>query len=243
MRITHPEPGFNGSASGIEFVTGEAEIESLSDGARAVLSDNGFAIDGQSATESPAIVADVTVSEHTIEDHPEPTGVENPSEPIEVVGQETDESITHENAAIIQHESGTVEVGTITDSGDGKTLGEVLADPSDDRATIIEPAAKVIAGQDDQAVRRTREPTESRAGMQHEQRLAFAGARGSIHAKEVVERRGTVGERHDLIVDAGAANVPLDEARMALVVLDHNDGDGSSHFGCSWRLCSTGSEA
>src|SRR6185437_15435041 len=38
----------------------------------------------------------------------------------------------------------------------------------------------------------------------------------------------TVAERDDLIVDAGSANVPLDQACMAFVVLDHDDGNRRS---------------
>ena len=52
---------------------------------------------------------------------------------------------------------------------------------------------------------------------------------GAIRAEQVVDRSCTVGERHDLVVDAGAADVALDQARMAFVVLDHDDGDGISH--------------
>src|SRR5262249_36893731 len=44
----------------------------------------------------------------------------------------------------------------------------------------------------------------------------------------MLHRVCTVAERDDLIVHTGAANVPLDQACMAFVVLDHDDGDGGS---------------
>lgn len=92
MRIIHPEPGFTGSASGIEFTGGEALIESISGDAQAVLLANGFSIDGVTA--------------------PAPADPEDPP----IVGEPADgEQITDENAAIVEHEDGAVEVGTITE--------------------------------------------------------------------------------------------------------------------------------
>ena len=51
----------------------------------------------------------------------------------------------------------------------------------------------------------------------------------SILAEQIVQRGCTVGERLDLIVDTGSANIPLDQAGMALIVLDHDDGDWITH--------------
>lgn len=47
MRIIHPEPGFTGSASGIEFVNGTAERSSVSDEFRAVLTAHGFTFESE----------------------------------------------------------------------------------------------------------------------------------------------------------------------------------------------------
>lgn len=62
MRIIHPEPGFTGSASGIQFENGEADIASLSDEARGVLTENGYTIEGASepakVTKSAKVKAD-----------------------------------------------------------------------------------------------------------------------------------------------------------------------------------------
>ena len=64
---------------------------------------------------------------------------------------------------------------------------------------------------------------------QDQQRLALVRAAGPILAEQVVQRGCTVGERQNLIVDAGSADVPLDQAGVTLIVLDHDDGDGISH--------------
>src|ERR1700761_6972628 len=59
----------------------------------------------------------------------------------------------------------------------------------------------------------------------------------AITAEQILHRFCTVGERHDLIVDARSADVPLDQACMAFVILDHDDGDGSvGVHDCSSRL-------
>jgi hypothetical protein len=52
-------------------------------------------------------------------------------------------------------------------------------------------------------------------------------------AEQVIHRVCTVGERHDLVVDAGTADIALDQAGVALVVLDHDDGDWLAHDLCS----------
>ena len=43
---------------------------------------------------------------------------------------------------------------------------------------------------------------------------------------QVIQRAGAVGEMADVVHDAGAADVFLDQPRMALIVLDHDDADG-----------------
>ena len=50
-----------------------------------------------------------------------------------------------------------------------------------------------------------------------------------VRAKQVVQGGCTAGERHYLIVDTGSAYIPLDQAGMALIVLDHDDGDWITH--------------
>ena len=64
---------------------------------------------------------------------------------------------------------------------------------------------------------------------QDQQRVALVVEAGPVLAEQVVQRFCTVGERHDLIVDTGTADIPLDQAGMALVVLDHDDGDWITH--------------
>ena len=64
---------------------------------------------------------------------------------------------------------------------------------------------------------------------QDQERVALVVEAGSVLAEQVVQRVCTVGERHDLVVDAGAADIALDQAGMALVVLDHDDGDWIAH--------------
>ena len=64
---------------------------------------------------------------------------------------------------------------------------------------------------------------------QDQQRFALVIEARAIAAEQIVQRRCTVGERDDLVVDAGAADIPLDQAGVALVVLDHDDGDGIAH--------------
>src|SRR5215475_117741 len=48
----------------------------------------------------------------------------------------------------------------------------------------------------------------------------------AITAEQILHRICTVAERHDLIVDTGSPDVPLDQARVTFVILDHDDGDG-----------------
>src|SRR5579862_2726009 len=50
--------------------------------------------------------------------------------------------------------------------------------------------------------------------------------------EQVAQRICTISERHDLIVHAGSADVPFDQAGVAFVVLDHDDSDGYRH--ASW---------
>ena len=64
---------------------------------------------------------------------------------------------------------------------------------------------------------------------QDQQRVALVVEARSILAEQIVQRCCTAGERDDLIVDAGTADVALDQAGMALVVLDHDDGDWIAH--------------
>ena len=59
--------------------------------------------------------------------------------------------------------------------------------------------------------------------------LPLCSSAGPILAEQIVHRSCTVGERDDLVVDAGAADVALDQAGMALIVLDHDDGDWITH--------------
>ena len=59
--------------------------------------------------------------------------------------------------------------------------------------------------------------------------MALVIEAGAIAAEQIVHRVCTVGERHDLVVDAGAADVALDQTGVALVVLDHDDGDWLAH--------------
>src|SRR5258708_4941171 len=51
----------------------------------------------------------------------------------------------------------------------------------------------------------------------------------AIASEQIVRRFCTVAERHDVVVDAGTADIPLDQAGVPLVVLDHDDGDGLVH--------------
>ena len=44
-----------------------------------------------------------------------------------------------------------------------------------------------------------------------------------VFAEQIGQRIRAVGEGDDVVVDAGAADVALDQARMARVVLDHHD--------------------
>src|SRR5690606_19484186 len=60
---------------------------------------------------------------------------------------------------------------------------------------------------------------------QDQQELAGARKARAVLAQHEIERFRAVGEGHDLVVHARAADVLLDEARVALVVLDHHDGD------------------
>ena len=64
---------------------------------------------------------------------------------------------------------------------------------------------------------------------QYEQRAALVVEARSILAKQVVQGRCTVGERYYLIIDTGSTDIPLDQAGMALVVLDHDDSDWITH--------------
>jgi len=60
--------------------------------------------------------------------------------------------------------------------------------------------------------------------------LALVGrARLAVAAEQIVDRSCTVGERHDVVVDAGAADVSLDQTGVSLVVLDHDDGNWLAH--------------
>ena len=64
---------------------------------------------------------------------------------------------------------------------------------------------------------------------QDQQRLALVREAAAVAAEQVVHRICTVGERHDLVVDAGTADIALDQAGVSLVVLDHDDGDWIAH--------------
>ena len=68
------------------------------------------------------------------------------------------------------------------------------------------------------------------------QRAALTSPEPSL-AQQVVERIGAVGEGHDLVVDAGAPDVALDQAGMAFVVLDHHDDHGTGVHGTSLTDC------
>src|SRR5437868_5044 len=59
--------------------------------------------------------------------------------------------------------------------------------------------------------------------------MSLVRAAGSILAEQVIDGGCTVGERQYLVVDAGPADVPLDQAGVPLIVLDHDDGDGIIH--------------
>src|ERR1700722_8451162 len=60
---------------------------------------------------------------------------------------------------------------------------------------------------------------------QDQQRPALVIETGAVAAEQIVHRFCTVDERHDLVIDAGAPDVALDQAGVPLVVLDHDDGD------------------
>src|SRR5258706_15282886 len=64
---------------------------------------------------------------------------------------------------------------------------------------------------------------------QNQQCPALLVKAGAIAAEQVIYRSRTVGEWHDVIVDAGAADVSLDQTGVPLVVLDHDDGDWLAH--------------
>ncbi len=51
----------------------------------------------------------------------------------------------------------------------------------------------------------------------------------AVAAEQVIHRGCTVGERDDVVVDAGAADIPLNQAGVPLVVLDHDDGNWLVH--------------
>src|SRR5258705_3633726 len=60
---------------------------------------------------------------------------------------------------------------------------------------------------------------------QDQERLAPVTEARSILAEQIAQRGCTAGERDNLIVDTGSANVPLDQAGMALIVPDYDDCD------------------
>ena len=70
---------------------------------------------------------------------------------------------------------------------------------------------------------------------QHQELATGADVAGAVRAQQVVERSVPFCEGHDLVVDAGAADVLLDQAGMPLVVLDHDDGDGFGLLGSLTR--------
>src|SRR5262249_1888519 len=65
---------------------------------------------------------------------------------------------------------------------------------------------------------------------QDQQRLALVVDAGAVGAEQEFHRLGAVAERHDRIVDAGAADVLLDQAGVAFVVLDHHDLDRALRY-------------
>ena len=60
---------------------------------------------------------------------------------------------------------------------------------------------------------------------QDQQRVSLVVDPAAVAAEQIIHGGCTVGERHDLIVDAGTPDIPLDQAGVAFVVLDHDDGD------------------
>src|SRR5262249_52140206 len=64
---------------------------------------------------------------------------------------------------------------------------------------------------------------------QDQQRSTLVVDCAAILAEEIVDRGCTVGERHDLIVDTGSPDVPLDQAGVPLVIFDHHYGYWQSH--------------
>ena len=64
---------------------------------------------------------------------------------------------------------------------------------------------------------------------QDQERAALVVEARSILAKQVVQRGCTVGERDYLIVDTGSTDIPLDQAGVALIVLNHDDDYWITH--------------
>jgi DNA-binding response OmpR family regulator len=60
---------------------------------------------------------------------------------------------------------------------------------------------------------------------QHQHRPVLVHASGAVRAEQIFGGVGAVRERRDAVIDAGAADVFLDQPRMALIVLDHDDLD------------------
>ena len=79
---------------------------------------------------------------------------------------------------------------------------------------------------------------------QDQQVAPSARLAGPVGPEKVFERRGPIAKRDDLVVDAGPADVALDQARMPLVILDHHDADrvhGLLHAHSAARRAGSGS--
>src|SRR4029078_4673465 len=64
---------------------------------------------------------------------------------------------------------------------------------------------------------------------QDQEGISLLGKPAAVGAEQVSHRIGAVAERNDLVVDAGATDVALDQPGVPLVVLDHDDGNRLRH--------------